>query len=115
MLNNSGQIFCDQTIPLSKPSLSHDSNTGGDHVRGSKGFHQTIFKRCPEEEYFIIFLSIIYYRPGVPLDNGKEPGGAAGGDGEGWKAILRKRRRKIETRVEGNIEEKNIYGDSDGR
>ena len=41
------------------------------------------------------------------MDNGKEPGGAAGGDGEGWKAILRKRRDKfIETRVEGNIEEK---------
>ena len=40
------------------------------------------------------------------MDNGKEPGGAAGGDGEGWKAILRKRRRKIETRVEGNVEEK---------
>ena len=29
------------------------------------------------------------------MDNGKEPGGAAGGDGEGWKAILRKRREKI--------------------
>ena len=53
---------------------------------------KTIFKHCPEEEYLIIFLSIIYYRSGVPLDNGKEPGGAAGGDGEGWKAILRKRR-----------------------
>ena len=43
------------------------------------------------------------------MDNGKEPGGAAGGDGEGWKAILRKRRDKfIETRVEGNNEEKKI-------
>ena len=29
------------------------------------------------------------------MDNGKEPGGAAWGDGEGWKAILRKRREKI--------------------
>ena len=95
MLNNSGQIFCDQTISLSKPSLSHFTNTGGDHVRGSKGFHLTIFKRCPKEEYSIIFLSIIFNRPGVPLDNGEEPGGAAGGDGEGWKAILRKRREKI--------------------
>ena len=41
------------------------------------------------------------------MDNGKEPGGAAGGDGEGWKTILRKRREKIiKTLVEGNIEEK---------
>ena len=52
-------------------------------------------------------LSIVYYRAGIPLDNGKESGGAAGGDGEGWKAILRKRREKIiKTRGEGNIEEK---------
>ena len=29
------------------------------------------------------------------MDNGKEPGGTAGGNGEGWKAILRKRREKI--------------------
>ena len=94
MLNNSGQIFCDQTISLSKPSLSHFTKTGGDHVRGSKGFHLTIFKRCPKEEYSIIFLSITFNWPGVSLDNGKEPGGAAWGDGEGWKAILRKRREK---------------------
>ena len=74
-------------------------------MRGSKGFHLTIFKRCPKEEYLIIFLSFIFNRPGVSLDNRKEPGGAAWGDGEGWKAILRKRREKnIKTRAKGNIE-----------
>ena len=60
VLNNSGQIFCDQTISLSKPSLSHFTNTGGDHVRGSKGFNLTIFKRCLKEEYSIIILSFFY-------------------------------------------------------
>ena len=39
VLNNFGNISHDQTTSLSKPSLSQDSNTGGDHMRGSKGFH----------------------------------------------------------------------------